>query len=57
MIIEFFLPFKRLNLLFLRLEKRQKVVKKSDFTYIKVVEVFDYGKNNDRYWDRVKLYQ
>lgn len=53
---KFPLPFGRLNLLSLFLKNQAKVIKKSCFTIIKVVEIFEYGKNNDEYWDGVKLH-
>lgn len=48
-VLEFLLPFGRLNLSSLSLEKRQEIVKKSGFTHTEAVEIFEYGKNNDKY--------
>lgn len=57
MVSEFLLPFARLNLSSLNLEKRQEVIKKFGLTHIEAIEIFEYWKNNDGYWDRAKLYQ
>lgn len=57
MVLEFLLPFRHLNLFFLSSEKRQEVLEKTGFIHIETVEIFEYGKNNDRYWDRAKLHQ
>lgn len=57
MVSEFLLPFGRLNLSFLSLEKRQEVIKKAGLTHTEAVENFEYGKNNDGYWDGAKLHQ
>ncbi len=46
MVSEFLLPFGRLNLLSLSLEKRQEVIEKAGFTH---TEAVDYGKNNHGY--------
>lgn len=53
---EFLLLFNQLNLAFLSLEKRDKAVEKCGLISMKAMEIFEYRKNNDRYWDRVKLY-
>lgn len=55
-VLEFLLPFEHLNLLSLSLNKRQEIIKKAGFTHKKVVEIFEYGKNSNGYWNRVKLY-
>ena len=57
MVSEFFLPFGRLNLSSLSLEKRQEVIEKADLTHTKAVKIFEYGKSNDGYWDEAKLHQ
>lgn len=54
---EFLLAFGRLNLSSLSQSKRQKVIKKTGLLDTKAVEIFEYGKNNDGYWDRAKLYK
>lgn len=56
MVFEFIFLYRRLNLFFLSLGKRQKVVKKSGLIHTKVVEIIEYEKNNDGYWDKAKLY-
>lgn len=52
---EFLLPFSQLNLVFLSLYKRDKLVKSYKLVFIKVMKIFKYEKNNDRYLDRVKF--
>lgn len=54
---EFLLPFGRLNLLSLPLEKQAEVIEKWGLTVTKAVEVFEYEKNKDGYWDGAKLHQ
>lgn len=56
MILEFFLPFDQLNFQSLLLKKQVKVIEKSDLIITEVVKLFEYRKNNDRYWDGVKLH-
>ena len=57
MVLKFFLSFDYPNLASLTSEKRQKVLEKTGLTYIKVLKIFWYKKNNDGYWNRAKLYQ
>ena len=56
MTLEFLLPFGRLNLASLSLEKKDEVVEKCGLVSIKAVEIFEYRKNNDGYWDGAKLH-
>ena len=56
MVLEFILPFGRLNLTSLSPEKRQEVLEQTGLNHTKAVEIFEYGKNNDGYWDRAKLH-
>lgn len=56
MVSEFLLPFGQLNLLSLFKEKQKEVIEKMWLTIIEVVELFEYKKNNKKYWDRAKLY-
>ena len=53
---EFLLPFDQLNLASLSPEKRDEVVEKCGPVSTKAVEIFEYEKNNDGYWDGAKLY-
>lgn len=48
-IFKIFSSFDRLNLLSFFFEKQVEIIKKSGFTIIKAVEIFEYGKNNDGY--------
>ncbi len=57
MVLEFILPFGRLNLTSLTPEKRQEVMKKTGLTHIEAVKVFEYRKNINSYWDEAKLHQ
>ena len=53
---EFLLPFGRLNLSFLSKEKKKEIVQKSRLKVTEAVEIFEYGKSNDGYWDGPKLH-
>ncbi len=57
MVSEFILLFGRLNLASLAPEKREEVLSRTGLIYTEAVEIFEYGKNNDRYWDGAKLHQ
>lgn len=54
---EFILPFGRLNLASLSPERREEIVQETGLIETEAVEVFEYGKNNDGYWDGAKLHQ
>lgn len=54
---EFILPFGRLNLASLTPEKRNEVIAQTGLTETEAIEIFEYGKNNDGYWDGVKLHK
>lgn len=53
---EFLLPFGRLNLASLSPEKRDEVVQRCELVFIEAVEIIEYRKNNDGYWDGAKLH-
>lgn len=53
---KFFIPYKQLNLNFLTLEKRKKIVLIM-LLKTKVIKIFIYRKNNNRYWNGTKLHQ
>ena len=55
--MEFIHSFRRLNLASLTSKKNQEVVKKTGVTQIEKVEVYEYGKNNNSYWDEANLHQ
>lgn len=58
MISDFLLFFSQFNLALLSSKMRKKVsITKSDFLKIEIVKMFRYRKNNNRYWDRAKLYK
>lgn len=57
MVLGFFLLFRHFSLSCLSLKKRQEVIKKVGPTPKKIVEIFEYNKNNDKYKDRAKLHQ
>lgn len=52
----FLFPFSQLNL-FLLSEKKKKVIEKTGLTVTEAVELFEYRKSNEGYWDRPKLYK
>lgn len=54
---EFFLPFGRLNLAFLGPEKRDQVIQETGLVHTEAVEIFEYGKNNNGYWDGANLHK
>lgn len=54
---EFLLPFGRLNLSSLSTEKKKEVVEKTGLTITEAVELFEYGKSNEGYWDGSKLHK
>ena len=54
---EFLLPFGRLNLFSLSEKKQQEVIQKTGLIFRKVVELFEYEKNNEGYWDSPKLHK
>ena len=49
MVFKFLLPFGRLNLFSLSEEKQKEVMKKMGLTILEVVELYEYGKNNEGY--------
>lgn len=51
---DFFLPFSQLNLFSLLEEKRKEVV---DLIVTEAVELFEYEKSNEGYWDGFKLHK
>ncbi len=54
---EFFLSYRRLNLASLTPKKREEDIQQAGLQKIEVVEIFEYGKNNDSYWDKTKLHK
>lgn len=54
---EFLLPFVRLNLFSLTPEKREQIKEETGLDETEAVEIFEYGKNNDGYWDGAKLHR
>lgn len=56
MFSNFLLLFGQLNLAFLFFEKEQKIIKKYNVLKTETVEIFKYEKNNNKYWNRAKLY-
>ena len=53
---KFLLPFGRLNLSYLSEREKKEIVQKSGLKVTEVVEIFEYGKSNDGYWDGPKLH-
>lgn len=56
MILRFIFLFGYLNLALLSPKKRQKIIEKTSLIYTEIVKIFEYGKNDNKYWDKVKLY-
>ena len=54
---EFLLPFGRLNLFSLTPERREQIKEETRLVETEAVEIFEYGKNNDGYWDGAKLHK
>lgn len=54
---EFIFLFGCLNLAFFTPERRNEIMKQMNLVVTEAVEVFEYGKNNERYWDGVKLHK
>lgn len=52
---EFLLPYGRLNLAFL-ISKEREAIYEIRLLEEEVVEIFEYRKNNNGYWDGAKLY-
>lgn len=57
MISQFIFFYRQLNLAFFTLEKIEKVIQQTGFKFIKAAEIFQYRKNNNRYWHGAKLYK
>lgn len=49
MVLDFLLPFSRLNLSSLSFEKEKEIVEKVGLTVTEAAELFEYGKNHERY--------
>ena len=54
---DFILPYGRLNLNSLTPEKREEIAQTTGLLKTEAVKIFEYGKNNDGYWDKAKLHQ
>lgn len=54
---EFLFLFGRLNFSSLSEEKKKKVIKILGLTVTEAVELFEYGKSNEGYWDGSKLHK
>lgn len=57
MVSEFLFPFSWLNLLSLFQEKQKQIIEKTRLTILGTVELFEYKKNNKRYWYRAIIYK
>ena len=57
MVSEFIFPYGRLNLASFTPKKREEVVQQTGLKITEAVEIFEYGKNNNGYWDGAKLYK
>ena len=57
MIFELIFAYGQLNLAFLTPEKKNEVIQQTGLKFTKAAKIFEYGKNNDGYWDEIKLYK
>ena len=57
MVSKFLLPFGCLNLFSLFEKKQQEVIEKTGLTFKEAVELFEHGKNNERYGNGPKLHK
>lgn len=55
MVLKFIFLFRRLNLALLLFEKSQKMIEKIGLISIKLVEIFEYKKNNNRYYQATSI--
>jgi hypothetical protein len=55
MVSEFLLPFSRLNLATLSTEEQEDLVTRCGLAATEAVEIFEFGKNNQGYWDGADL--
>lgn len=57
MTLKFLFSFNQLNLLSFFSKKEVEVIEKLGLIMIKVVKIFEYGKNNDKYYNKAKIHQ
>ena len=57
MVSDFLFLFGQLNLSSLLEEKKKEVIDKTGLSVIKAVELFEYKKKKEGYWDRSKLHK
>lgn len=57
MVSDIIFPFGHLNLASLSPKKSSKVIKKTGLMLTELVEIFEYEKNKNGYWDETKLHQ
>ena len=55
MVSDFLLPFSQLNLFRLSEKEQDQVIEYCGLSSKEAVEILEYGKNNEDYWDGVKL--
>lgn len=56
MVSEFLLPFSRLNISSLSELSHQDLVERRGLTETEIVEIFEFGKNNQGYWTGADLF-
>lgn len=54
---EFLLLYSWLNFFFLFSKKREEIKEEIKLVETKAIDIFEYRKNNDGYWNGVKLYK
>lgn len=57
MALKFLLLFDCLNLSSMSQEKIEEVIRQTGLTVTEAVELFEYGKNHEGYWDKAKLHE
>ena len=57
MVSESLFLFGRFNFFSLFEENEKEVMEKIELTILEIVELFEYGKNNERYWNGAKLHK
>ena len=55
MVSEFLLPFARLGLFHLSRIQQEEIMRNTGLRINEAVEILEYEKNNDGYWDGAKL--
>ena len=52
---KFNLPYKQLHLAFIIPKKFEKMIIQMGLIFIKAIKIFEYGNNNNKYWNKAYL--